>query len=110
MKLLMIQMIQQIRPPFGIISPPPFHTKRPKRFPTMTRFTFFPKRKRFFNQPNKNNNIINNILSPPHFTLRRYSTVTSSSNDYPLNTILSIMKMKTLSQYVPKDSFTRSSF
>ena len=42
--------------PSGIISPPPFYTKRPTRIPKMTRFELFPKRKSSFNQPTNNDN------------------------------------------------------
>ena len=52
----------------------------------MTRFKFFPKRKKSFDQQTKNDNIISNNSSLPNSTLPQYSTVTSNSHCYSLNT------------------------
>ena len=77
--------ITQIKPS-GIVSPPPFYTKRAKPIPKMTRFKLFPKRKSSFNQPTRNGNSSDNTSTLPFSTLPHYSTVNPNPNDYPLNT------------------------
>ena len=68
--------------PFGIISPPPFYTKRPTRISKMTRFKFLPRGKQYSNQKRKTGqSTFTTSSSLPH-----YSSVTTNPNDYPLNT------------------------
>ena len=50
----------------GIISPPPFYTKCPKRIPKMTSFKLFPKCMSSVNHPTNNDNTINNNSTLPH--------------------------------------------
>ena len=77
--------------PTGITSPPPFYTKRSNRISKMTRFKFLPKRKQYSNQTPHNVQPKSNTQS----SLPRYSSVTTSPNDYPLNTSLVDCEMNT---------------
>ena len=62
------------------------YTKRTQRIPKMTRFKFFPKRKRSFDQQTNNSNTTSNTSLLPNFTLPQYSTVNPHSHDYSFNT------------------------
>ena len=80
--------------PTGIISPPPFHTKRPTRHNKRTRFKFLPKRKQSFHHNTNHNTSIFHPSTVQNSTLPNYSTVTT--------TLLTIMTMKALSKFFPK--------
>ena len=68
--------------PSGIMSPPPFYTKRPNKLSKVTRFKFLPKRKQYSNhtihmEQSKSNTPV---------SLPNYSSVNANPTDYTLNT------------------------
>ena len=67
--------------PSGIISPPPFFTKRPNKLSKVTRFKFLPKRKQY---PNQTIHIEQSKSNTPT-SLPNYSAVTTNPTDYTLN-------------------------
>ena len=68
--------------PSGIISPPPFYTKRQNKLSKGSRFKFLPKRKQY---PNQTIHIEQSKSNTPT-SLPNYSSVTTNPVDYTLNT------------------------
>ena len=87
----------------GIISPPPFYTKRPNRLDKTAQFEFFPKRKQSFHHETK--------TKLPHsihqqYKIQHYQLIQLSIQILvivPLKTLLSKLTMKALSKLIPNE-------